>query len=348
METLDFDGSEGKYKKQIFDLKTLLEIGKTLNASLSLNDVLNIVVLTCSGHFHASDAIILLPVETKNGTIFISHTSESNFEINIKNPLIKYLKENQNAIEIEDLKNIKNLKNVYHDLKSKQIELIVPMRFKGSINGLLFLKKKEIEFGTEYTKDEKHYLDIIAGFASVAIENAKLYEMATLDRKTKLFNHGYFQNKLIQEIERAEKYKTDLTLMIMDLDHFKNVNDTYGHMKGDEVLIKVAETIKTNVREFDIPARFGGEEFTVILPETSPMDGINVAERLRRSVKNLKFNSEKSYFQITVSIGVSHYIHSINMTEDILIEQADKALYYAKEHGRDQVAFYDKIVDESP
>ena len=137
--------------------------------------------------------------------------------------------------------------------------------------------------------------------------------------------------------------------MIMDLDHFKNVNDTYGHMKGDEVLIKVAETIKANVREFDIPARFGGEEFTVILPETSPEDGFNVAERLRLAVKKLEFNSEKGHFKITVSIGISHYIHSINVTEDILIEQADKALYYAKEHGRDQVAFYheiDKTTDE--
>ena len=345
METLDFDDNESKYKKQIFDLKTLLEIGKTLNASLSLNDVLNIVVLTCSGHFHASDALILLPVEKEEGsTVFIPHTPGPDFEIDTKSTLIKYLKEKQKATLTDDLKDIEGLKDIYKKLKSEQIELIVPMRFKGSINGLLFLKKKEEEFGSEYTDDEKQYLDIIAGFASVAIENAKLYEMATLDRKTKLYNHGYFQNRLIEEIERAEKYKTDLILMIMDLDHFKRVNDTYGHMKGDDVLIKVAETIKANVREFDIPARFGGEEFTVILPETSPSDGLNVAERLRLAVKNLIFDSEKGTFQITVSIGVSHYVHSVNMTEDILIEQADKALYYAKEHGRNQVVYYDDVL----
>ncbi len=344
METLGFNEQEENYKKQIFDLKTLLEIGKTLNASLSLNDVLNIVVLTCNGHFHASGAIILLPAEKDDGEYFITRTEGEYFEIKANGPFIKFLKENQRTIDIGDLKNDKEFEDLYKKLKEKEINLIVPMRFKGAINGLLLLKEKERDFGIKYSENEKQYLDIIAGFASVAIENAKLYEMATLDRKTRLYNHGYFQNRLIEEIERAEKYKTDLTLMIMDLDHFKKINDTYGHMKGDEVLIKVAETIKKQVREFDIPARFGGEEFTVILPETDPDNGVNVAERLRAAVKKLKFSSKKGEFNVTVSIGISNYIHSSNMTEDILIEQADKALYYAKEHGRDQVALYRDII----
>ncbi len=343
METLGFNEQEENYKKQIFDLKTLLEIGKTLNASLSLNDVLNIVVLTCNGHFHASDAIILLASKKNDKEMFISKTEGEYIELDITAPFIKFLKESQKAIDINELKNIKDLELIYKSLKSKEINLIVPMKFKGNINGLLLLKEKEKEFGETYTENEKQYLDIIAGFASVAIENAKLYEMATLDRKTKLYNHGYFQNRLIEEIERAEKYKTDLTLMIMDLDHFKKINDTYGHMKGDEVLIKVAETIKKQVREFDIPARFGGEEFTVILPETTPENGVNVAERLRLAIKNLNFESDKGDFKVTVSIGLSNYIHSSNMTEDMLIEQADKALYYAKEHGRNQVILYGQI-----
>ena len=161
--------------------------------------------------------------------------------------------------------------------------------------------------------------------------------------KTRLFNHGFFQNRLIEEIERAERYKTDLTLMILDLDHFKRVNDTFGHMTGDEVLIKIAETIKYQVRECDIPARFGGEEFTVILPETDSTGSLTVAERLRQSIKQLQFSASGAdtknpkSFSITTSIGLSCYAHASNMTEDILIENADKALYEAKQNGRDQV-----------
>jgi diguanylate cyclase (GGDEF)-like protein len=168
--------------------------------------------------------------------------------------------------------------------------------------------------------------------------------MATLDRKTQLYNHGFFKNRLVEEIERAERYKSDLSLIMMDLDHFKNVNDTYGHIVGDDVLIEVAGTIKTHIRSFDIPARFGGEEFTVILPETDNRCALIVAERLRKAVEKLHFNVSSRSFSITVSIGVANFTHSSNITDDMFIEQADRALYYAKQHGRNQVASYETVV----
>lgn len=353
METLDFEETIDDYKRRIFDLNTMLELGKTLNASLSLKDVLDIVILTCNGHFHSSDAIILLSTDSRNNSENEYSSESENISIKSSDPFIEYIHTRQMAVQLDELKANQKMNKTCNKLQKNDIDLVMPLRYKNTINGILCLKKKEEEFGAFYTEDEKRYVDIIAGFASVAIENARLYEIATLDMKTRLFNHGFFQNRLIEEIERAERYKTDLTLMILDLDHFKRVNDTYGHVTGDEVLIKIAETIKNQVRECDIPARFGGEEFTVILPETDTTGSLIVAERLRERIKQLQFSASDADtkntqgFSITTSIGLSSYSHSSNMTEDILIEHADKALYQAKQNGRDQVVYFqnEKIVN---
>lgn len=344
MEELDYLDSGDDYKRQILDLQSMLEIGKTLNAaSLSLKNVLDIVILTCYGHFHSQDASMLLSMEEEEKTFFAGEADNKRISIELTNPLEIYIKENERAIPIGEIKKQAGLDNTHKILAKNGFELIVPLRFKDRINGLLCLKRKEEDFGPEYTEDEKRYISIIAGFASVAIENARLYEMATLDIKTKLYNHGFFANRLTQEIERAERYKADLTLMILDLDHFKKVNDTYGHIVGDEVLIEVARTVKHAVRGFDIPARFGGEEFTVILPETGLEGADTVAQRLKNAIKELSFSSKKGKFGVAVSIGVAGFIHESSMTDDILISHADQALYYAKEHGRDRVVQHNEI-----
>jgi diguanylate cyclase (GGDEF)-like protein len=347
MEEPDYIYQDDPYKKQILDLHSMLEIGKTLNAaSLSLKNVLDIVILTCYGHFHSQDACMLLSMEEDEKTYLVGEIDEKNISIELTHSFETYIRKNERAIHIDEVKEQSDLRNAYKLLVENGFRLIVPLRFKDRINGLLCLQRKEEEFGPEYTEDEKRYINIIAGFASVAIENARLYEMATLDRKTKLYNHGFFANRLTQEIERADRYNTDLTLMMLDLDHFKKVNDTYGHVVGDEVLIEIARTIKHQVRGFDIPARFGGEEFTVILPETDSESSCIVAERLRNAIKKLSFSTQKGKFGIAVSIGIAGFVHGSNMTDDILIEHSDQALYYAKEHGRDSVVMYKDIAEK--
>jgi diguanylate cyclase (GGDEF)-like protein len=358
MEILDYDENQESQKRLIFDLTTMLDIAKTLNSSLSLDDVLDIIILTCNGHFHASDAVILLTVEKDTQIFFQYATEDQPILLPSSHPFIRYIQESQSILHISDLKKIPELGKIYERFVSDDIELIVGLKFKGSINGILCLKKKERDFGETYTDNEKRLVEILAGFASVAIENARLYEMATLDRKTGLYNHGYFQNRLIEEIGRAERYNTELALMMIDLDLFKNVNDTYGHMVGDEVLIRIAHTIQEQVRSFDIPARFGGEEFSVILPETDHDSARKVAERLRKKISEITFSLDgsgdeplslqttpesKASFSITISVGITSYQHSAGISEDILIEQADKALYNAKNSGRNRVVCYRDI-----
>jgi diguanylate cyclase (GGDEF)-like protein len=347
METLDYEETTEDFKRQIFDLNTMLDIGKTILSNLSLKDVLDIVLLTCGGHFHSSDTIILLADDHEEQPRFLWRGDKERIEIGSADPFIRYVKENQGVTRLENLKKDPSLKKTCKLLERSQVDLVIPLKFKGSINGILCLKKKQEEFGSAYTKEEMKYADVIAGFASVAIENAKLYEMATLDMKTRMYNHGFFKNRLIEEISRAERYKTDLILMMLDLDYFKKVNDTHGHMTGDHVLVKVADCIKQHVRLYDVAARFGGEEFSVILPETGSKDSHIVAERLRKSVEDLEFSSDHGTFRVSVSIGVADFVHSESMTEDILIERADRALYHAKSSGRNRVATYQEIAENA-
>jgi diguanylate cyclase (GGDEF)-like protein len=283
-------------------------------------------------------------MESGGQTYYRYKYNDQYLALNPNHPFTKYIEENQRILHIDEIEE-EEIKGIVRQFKKDDIELIVPLQFKGQINGILCLKNKEPDFGTSYTEAEKRFIDILAGFASVAIENARLYEMATLDRKTNLYNHGYFQNRLIEEIERTERYGSDLALMILDLDHFKKVNDTHGHVMGDEVLVRIAKTIQEQVRSFDIPARFGGEEFCVILPETNEKSAVIVAERLREQIGKLVFNAKKGTFSVTVSIGISTFRPSSNITDDIFIEQADKSLYYAKQHGRNQVVVYSNIAE---
>jgi diguanylate cyclase (GGDEF)-like protein len=348
METLDYEETTEDLNRRIFDLNTMLEIGKTILSNLSLKDVLDIVLLTCGGHFHSSDAIILILEDGAEQQRFIWTGEKERIVVDSSDPFVRFVKDNQGAHHLEQLKENAALKNVTGLLERAKVDLVIPLQFKGSVNGILCLKKKQEEFGDAYTNEEVKYAESIAGFASVAIENARLYEMATLDMKTRVYNHGFFKNRLIEEISRAERYKTDLILMMLDLDHFKKVNDTHGHMAGDLVLVKVADSIRQHVRVYDVPARFGGEEFSVVLPETSLADSQVVSERLRKSVENLEFSSLHGPFRVSVSIGVAPFVHAVNMTEDVLIERADRALYHAKSGGRNRVVRYDEIAEKTP
>lgn len=157
-------------------------------------------------------------------------------------------------------------------------------------------------------------------------------EDALLDPLTKLYNRRFYNIFILQETSRVKRYNRDLSAMLLDIDHFKSINDNYGHNEGDEVLKKISNLIKINSRVSDIPVRWGGEEILVLLPETGLNSAIGKAEELRELIEQSKFIPDK---KITVSIGVSEY----KPYGGDIIDEADKALYRAKESGRNRVEF---------
>ena len=165
----------------------------------------------------------------------------------------------------------------------------------------------------------------------------KMAEMATMDELTGLYNRRYFMDVVEREIARTKRHGTGLALSMMDLDHFKKINDTYGHSAGDTVLSEIGKILKKWARQTDLVCRYGGEEFAFIMPNTG-LRGARVAcERLREMVSKHPFEYETSRFQITISIGIAVYNGSADQSPKDLIKKADGALYRAKEEGRDRV-----------
>lgn len=164
---------------------------------------------------------------------------------------------------------------------------------------------------------------------------------AQVDALTGLRNRNYFNQRLEEEMLAVQRYGRVLSLVLLDIDHFKKCNDKYGHLFGDNVLQSVAEVLKAVVREVDAPCRYGGEEFALILPETDVTSAILVADRLREATSKLEFQCHSEHFQVTASFGVSSTelcLFPSSLSSRQLIQTADEALYEAKERGRNRVA----------
>ncbi len=167
--------------------------------------------------------------------------------------------------------------------------------------------------------------------------NELLRELSVTDPLTHLYNRRYLMDVLAREFQRVQRTGGDLSLAVLDIDHFKRINDSYGHQNGDTVLAAVAEATRAELRTYDIAVRYGGEEFVVVLPATPLTDGRTVAERLRRGVERTVFPEPMAALAVTVSVGVASYPAERVDSVDALIRMADDALYRAKSGGRNRV-----------
>lgn len=183
-------------------------------------------------------------------------------------------------------------------------------------------------------------LSFLAKYLLKARDFEYQYKLATIDGLTELYNHRYFQDTLRKQIDIARRYNQAFSLIIIDIDFFKKFNDTYGHQAGDAVLRQVAKILKNNSRATDYVCRYGGEEMTIILPNTSAEDALFNANRICKAVADTPFHlTPVDKVNVTISLGVSTFPDNAQTPQD-LIEWADKGLYYAKEHGRNQVGRY--------
>lgn len=194
----------------------------------------------------------------------------------------------------------------------------------------------------EFSSAESERLQVIANQSSLSLQNALLHEelerLSVTDRLTELYNHGYFQQRLEEEVARADRFTHKLSLIMLDIDDFKEFNDTYGHPRGDSVLRAVSNIIRQNLRDMDIAARYGGEEFVIVLPETDLEGAHGVAERIRHGVEQHTFSGGDDIppLRKTVSVGVATFPLQAT-TPARLIEAADVAMYAAKGEGKNRV-----------
>lgn len=219
--------------------------------------------------------------------------------------------------------------------------ICLPLTSHASRLGVIYFYRADRD---TYTPDEIDLLQTFSNLAAGAIEEAKLREhlagLARTDALTGLANRREFDARLVEEHTRAQRYGKTYSFMMLDIDFFKQVNDTYGHAAGDAVLKELADIIRRELRDGDIPARYGGEEFAMILPEISGVGAMQVAERMRRAVAATRFVlPDGREIGITVSIGVSCY-PSCAASPEVAVSTADQALYMAKKTGRNRVMLY--------
>jgi len=213
----------------------------------------------------------------------------------------------------------------------------VPLIQEGKVLALLSLESSHPNL---FTEDDLRLLSLMADISSIAWKNAQLFrqkqELTITDELTGLYLQNFFKERLTEEIGRARRFSTDLSLLMIDLDWFKRYNDRYGHQAGDEIISVLAGIFRDNTRETDLVARYGGEEFAILMPRTSYSDAYTCAEKIRQSVEKRSFNFENQRFNITVSVGVAAHVPGIDANR--LISLADEALYRAKQEGRNRVA----------
>lgn len=218
----------------------------------------------------------------------------------------------------------------------------LPLRNRASRLGVIYFYRVDRE---TFLEEEIETLLTFAGLAAGAIANARLHEearnLALTDKLTGLRNRRLFDQQLSHELARAKRDGRPLALLLLDIDHFKRVNDTHGHPAGDQVLQSVARVVGSGLRECDLAARFGGEEFAVILPDTGRAGAVSVAERIRGAVAEAALRLEGGrQVRVTASIGVSVFPGG-EAAPDRLLECADQALYTAKREGRNRVRLYE-------
>jgi diguanylate cyclase (GGDEF)-like protein len=213
---------------------------------------------------------------------------------------------------------------------------VIPLRTAQKVLGAVVLGARR---AGAYGPEAVRQLEVVAMQAAESIYRARLFEqterLATTDGLTGLLNHRTFQGRLDEHVAHAQRYGKKLSLILCDIDHFKSVNDTYGHPAGDLVLKAVARTLAKEARATDVVARYGGEEFAIVMPETDTAGALVIAERIRERIGKMVTETDQGPLRVTMSLGVATFPEDATAKAG-LVERADGCLYHAKRHGRNQ------------
>ena len=219
--------------------------------------------------------------------------------------------------------------------------LTLPLTVEGEILGCLSLNSDQ---PNAFDAQDLQFLSVIGYQMAATLKHfqrfSSIKNIALYDTLTGLYNRRYFEERLGVEAQKSFYSGTPLSLVMVDIDHFKKINDTFGHTEGDQVLCKISSLLKTSVRKKDTVARYGGEEFILILPEAGLEESFVIAERIRRQVENTSFEVGQAQVNLTLSMGISNFPSHRAKSKEDLVKMADQALYDAKRGGRNKVCIF--------
>ncbi|NLJ45321.1 MAG: GGDEF domain-containing protein [Treponema sp.] len=330
-----------EYERQIFDLRQLLEISKSLNSTLDYPILIDSILFTILGQMKVLKAG-LFAKKNLDSPSFSLHRNHQGFDLRRDveysipedHPLVAHFTRAYGCLTLDEIRRTLGSLNGLEGLAALEPSLVIPLKAKGVINGILVIGER-IE-GSEFSATEREYVINIANLAAIAISNAFLFEMTTTDMMTKLKMKHYFYTVLSERMDRFRTERRPLSVLMLDIDHFKRFNDTYGHSCGDLVLKQTAVVLQESVRPGDLAARYGGEEFCLLLPETDGPHAALIAERIRKSVEANRITYEGRVLGVTLSVGAAEYDPARDVSAKTLLDRADKALYQSKQEGRNR------------
>ena len=335
------------------DISVLLEISKTVGSVLDSDNLFGIILDKSTEFLNAEQGSIMLLDDTQKEL-----TVKAMKGLNQK--IVELLKirpgegisgkvlASGSPLIVTDIDTDERVTQVKRPRYKTNSFISVPLKLNNRTIGVLNIADKIT--GEVFSEDDLHLLVSIGAYASVAIERSKfqqkteeLKRISITDPLTALLNRRYFQERMSEEMERSRRHLLPLSLIMMDLDNFKSINDTHGHLIGDEVLKISARCLRHCIRTIDVAARYGGEEFTIILPQTNKSDAAVIAERVCSEVRKLDIPLDQDGLRIplTASVGLATFPDDADSIEE-LIRNADIALYQAKTQGKDQVVIHQK------
>src|SRR5580765_8191045 len=327
------------------ELEIFHGVAKALTSSLDLDSILQTIMEKMAEYFQPDTWSLLMVDEDKNELYFaiaVGTAAEAlkNVRLKVGEGIAGWVAKNGERLIVPDVMTDPRFAKRIDEMTKWETRSIicVPVRSKLRVLGVIQLVNVHLE---HFTDKEVFFLQSLCDYAAIAIENArsveKIQELTITDDCTGLYNARHLYKTLETEVYRSSRFGYEFSILFIDLDHFKSVNDTHGHLVGSKLLAEIGYLIKAQLRLIDFAFRYGGDEFVVLLPQTSKDQALNVARRLRDALRVSMFCKEEGLnLNVRASIGLATYPHDAKSPHDV-IRQADEMMYLVKNTTRDNI-----------
>ncbi|MBW1810152.1 MAG: sensor domain-containing diguanylate cyclase [Deltaproteobacteria bacterium] len=338
--------------RTVEELRAFNSIGKTLTSTLDIREVLAIIMQKISELMKPHNWSLLLLDEKSSELYFEIAVGQGadklkELRLAVGEGVAGWVAKEGKPVLVADAHQDERWCKKVDELTNYNTRsiLCVPLVARGDVLGVIELVNAE---ANSFSAADLRLLESLADYAAIAIENARNFlrvqELTVTDDVTSLYNSRYLHEMLQGEFERSRRYDLTFSVIFFDLDFFKNVNDEHGHLCGSKLLKEVGDLVRANLRTVDIPTRYGGDEFVIILPQTTKMQALHVTRRLRLALNERVFlTSEDMQVRVTASFGVSNFPVDTG-DKDSVLRMADEAMYHVKESTRDGIQIADPAI----
>jgi diguanylate cyclase (GGDEF)-like protein len=353
-----------------FDVNTLIKASQAIAMEHDFSSLLKTLIQTVIENAGAQHGALLLEkdgrfmvqasADAERSTVEVMQDIDYRYIDTLVHPVINYVVRTKESIVINDMAQDKIFDTAYISERQVRSVFCAPLILQGELKGLIYLENNLLP--AVFTADKVNLLQSLSGQIVISIENAIVYQdleekikvrtkdleetqkelklLASTDPMTKLYNRRYFTEVSGHIFDLSRRESKDLSLIMLDIDHFKKINDTYGHKVGDSVIIALADLMQEHTRQSDIVCRFGGEEFMILLPDTNHDGAVQIAQKIREVVESGMLAIDDTTIAYTVSIGTTMVRHEKSSNFEVAISEVDRALYAAKNGGRNRVCSY--------